>query len=517
MIYDLTRRFIQLTILFYSIASFSQDGLNLSLNSVYASTADAVYVKDKYAYVIGNTFDTTKIAVLVGKFYKINLETNIIEDSIEINSNPIEFDTRSTKLANINDTLHYFTYGEEWRDTMIDNQNVYTYYHHFKYSLSDGVWSNQTFPAYNEVGRQFLANKDAYISDSSIYLVGITTDFEINDADILLTKLDHHGKVIWNIELEYEIFHSVWRILENRKKEIIVSGLISDIAPDRRSGYRHPYLIKINAISGEVIKKFVLEQDSDIPKSLIEDPSGGYIIGAGNAEFQEGAVFPAITRIIKINEDLDSVEWEIELSDTLSYNFLWHLDNFTSLGNNEFLAVGVSDMIKPFSHDGRIVKFTGDGKLIFDKEIQHFSPRDDLEQRLTDVFPYKDGFIACGTVFAHTSDFIIPRQQGWIVYIDKNGNADISSTTSELEANDDGTVHVFPNPSNGNFTIEFNENIEEDLNYEIHTINGIKIQSDLISKGSKQHTVNMQASSIGVHVLSLYTSDRKVSKLLFLE
>jgi len=509
--------FLQLAFIIYSTTCHPQEGLNLRLNSTYASTSDAVYVDDKYAYTIGNTFDTTRIAVLIGKFYKINLETNTIEDSIEINSNPIEFDTRSTKLFNINDTLHYFTYGEEWRDTMIDNQNVYTYYHHFRYSLSDGEWTNETFPAYNEVGRQFLQNLDAYISDSSIYLIGITTDFEINDADILITKLDHRGKVIWNVEIENEIKHTVWRILEDRNNNIVFCGSQFEFSGNKKEGYKYLYVYKIDPITGEVNKKFTLEEDTSLPKAMIEDPNGGYIIGAGDAEFQEGAVFPAFTRIIKLNEDLDSVVWELVLSDTLSYNLFWHLDNFTSLGNNEFLAVGVSDMIKPFSHVGRIVKFTGDGELIFDKEIQHFSPKDDLEQRLTDVYPYKDGFIACGTIFSHTSDFIIPRQQGWIVYIDKNGNADISSTTSELEVNNDGTVHVFPNPSNGNFTIEFNENIKEDLNYEIHTINGIKIQSDLISKGSKQHTVNMQASSIGVHVLSFYMSDRKVSKLLFLE
>lgn len=445
------------------------------------------------------------IAVLVGKFYKINLETNTIEDSIEINSNPIEFDTRSTKLYNINDTLHYFTYGEEWRDTVIDNQNIYTHYHHFRYSLSDGSWQSETFPAFNEVGTQFLSNKDAYVSDSSIYLSSITTDFDINDADILLTKLNHFGEVEWNIELENEIFHSVWRILENRKEEVIISGLISNIAPDKRSGYRHLFIEKIDPNDGSTIKKLVIEADSDIPKSLIEDPNGGYIIGSGDAEFQEGARFPAITRILKINEDLDSIVWELPLSDTLSYSPLWHLDNFTSLGNNEFLAVGIADMIKPFSHVGRIVKFTGDGELIFDKEIQHFSPRDDLEQRLTDIAPYKDGFIACGTFLAYTSDFIIPRQQGWVVYIDGNGNADISSSTKFITI-DKGLVKVYPNPTNGRIFLEFEKEIKEDYYFNIYSIEGKEIQNGILTKGANESTIDLEASLSGTYIIKIRNS-----------
>lgn len=507
------RTCILFAIITYSLNCFSQTDLNLRLNSMFASTADAIYVDDKYAYVMGNTFDTTRLAILVGKFYKIDLEKSRIIDSFEINSNPIEFETRATKLYNIEDTLHYFTYGQERRDSVIDGQNNFTYFHHFKYSLADGVWTNETFPAFNEVGRQFLSNTDAYISDSSIYVANITTDFEINDSDVLLTKLDHFGKVEWNVELENEIFHSVQRILENNNDEVIISGLISDIAADKQSGYRHLFLEKINPNNGTVIKKIVIEEDSDIPKSLIEDPKGGYIIGSGDAVFQEGARFPAITRIIKINEDLDSIVWELPLSDTLSFNPFWHLDNFTSLGNNEFLAVGVADMIEPFSHLGRIIKFTGDGELIFDKEIQHFSPRNDLEQRLTDVAPYKDGFIACGTIFAYTSDFIIPRQHGWVVYIDKDGNTDISSATDFI-AVDKGVVKLYPNPTSNSVFLDFEEELLKNHSYEIFTLDGALVQSGIITAGTKRDRIELNVSQLGTYVVRISSSQTTFSKLL---
>lgn len=257
----------------------------------------------------------------------------------------------------------------------------------------------------------------------------------------------------------------------------------------------------------------VIENDSDIPKALIEDPSGGYIIGFGDAEFQEGARFPAITRILKINEDLDSIVWELPLSDTLSYNPFWHLDNFTSLVNNEFLAVGIVDMVKPFSHVGRIVKFTGDGELLFDKEIQHYTPRSNLEQRLTDIAPYKDGFIACGTILAYNNDFIIPRQHGWVVYIDDNGNTDISSAT-DLIIVDRGIVKVFPNPTNGRIFLEFEEEIKEDYYYNIYSIEGKNIQNGIPSKGANEFYIELETNHKGTYIIRLNNNDRSITKLV---
>ena len=160
------------------------------------------------------------------------------------------------------------------------------------------------------------------------------------------------------------------------------------------------YIYKVNSSDGAVQKKFLLREDTPVSRAILEDPEGGYIIGTGDAEFIEGGRYPAITQIIKLDENLDSIIWKLPLSETQSFNIFWHLEKFISLGNNEFLGIGVADMTTPFSHLGRIVKFTGDGELIFDKEIYNVESTPDLEQRLVDVVPYKDGFVAVGTLLA---------------------------------------------------------------------------------------------------------------------
>lgn len=490
-----------------------QEGLNLRLNSQYASTAEALFVDDNYAYVIGNTFDTTRIAIRVGIFYKINLESKMIEDSIVISKNPIEFDAISHVLHEANDTLHYFAYGEELRDTTIDNQNVYTHYHHFKYSLSSGEWNNKTFPAYNDKGRQFITHRDAYFTDSNIYASNRSFDFEVNSSDVLVTKLDYDGNVIWNNKMCNDVSQANAALLVDQEDHIIIGGYYFYISRDKRDGFHHLFLSKLDPSDGSIIDEIIIEEDVAIPRALIEDPNGGYIISAGDAEFQEGGRYPEIVQIIKINKELDSVVWNLRLSDTLSYSIFGHLEKFIFLGNNEFLAIGVSDMTKPFSHSGRIVKFTGDGELIFDKEIQHFDPRDNLEQRLTDIIPYKDGFIACGTILAFSDDFIIPRQQGWVVYIDGNGNTDISSST-DLITVDRGVVKVYPNPSSGRIFLEFEKEINNDLDYKIFSLDGIEISNGKICKGIKETNIDMHSSVPGSYILRLNNNDITITKLL---
>lgn len=496
--------------------SYSQEGLNLSLNSTHASSTSAIFVDDNKAYIMASTFDTTKIAVLKGIFYKINLESNTIEDSIEINTNPIGFDPRSSKLFRIADTLHYFAYGIEWRDTIVNNQNNFTFYHHFRYNLRDGTWSNNTFPAVDDVGYQFVRHSDAYITETNVYLANVCVDPETERGETLITKLSHTGEIDWNLKYEREILHGVRKILQDKNKDVLFCGSFFEISNDRRDGYNHLFVYKVDSEDGSIISKFTLDEDTTLPRAIIEDPNGGYIIESGDAEFLEGFRLPAITRILKIDENLDTIVWELPLSDSLSMNPFGHINNFTSLGNNEFLAVGVSDMIKPNSHVGRIVKFTGDGELIFDKEIQFYEPQDDLEQRLTDIVQYKDGFIACGTILSYTSDFIIPRQHGWVVYIDKNGNTDISSS-SELITVDKGIVKVFPNPTSTEIFLKFENELIEFSNYFIYSINGKIVQSGQLIKGMSEVNIPLNFSQKGSYILRIQRTDSSITKIFYVQ
>jgi len=109
--------------------------------------------------------------------------------------------------------------------------------------------------------------------------------------------------------------------------------------------------------------------------------------------------------------------------------------------------------------------------------------------------------------------FIIPRQHGWVVYIDGNGNTDISSAT-DLIIVDRGIVKVFPNPTNGRIFLEFEEEIKEDYYYNIYSIEGKNIQNGILSKGANESTIDLETKQSGTYIIKLRNSDRLITKLI---
>ncbi|MBM6498636.1 T9SS type A sorting domain-containing protein [Flavobacterium macrobrachii] len=73
---------------------------------------------------------------------------------------------------------------------------------------------------------------------------------------------------------------------------------------------------------------------------------------------------------------------------------------------------------------------------------------------------------------------------------------------------------IAPNPSNGEFELIFENEIPEDLNYEVYDIVGKQLFKNLIKKGVKSSFVNLQNYPQGMYLLHIKTGNTLIKKKL---
>ena len=90
--------------------------------------------------------------------------------------------------------------------------------------------------------------------------------------------------------------------------------------------------------------------------------------------------------------------------------------------------------------------------------------------------------------------------------------SDLLSTEIEEDLYVEFDVNVFPNPAGNLLTIDFAENLEEDISYSLTDISGKTLQNGSIEKGSQNTQLNVQPLAAGVYFLKLSNAEEETYK-----
>ena len=91
-------------------------------------------------------------------------------------------------------------------------------------------------------------------------------------------------------------------------------------------------------------------------------------------------------------------------------------------------------------------------------------------------------------------------------------------TTSLSEKGFEGNLHVFPNPGNGVFTIEFKDVKSGDYYIEITSILGKKVYSHYMKiNGFLDEKIDLSTFGKGVYLLQISNSEKSINKKIIIE
>ena len=107
---------------------------------------------------------------------------------------------------------------------------------------------------------------------------------------------------------------------------------------------------------------------------------------------------------------------------------------------------------------------------------------------------------------------------GWMVddlYIQKDPPVVQGIEFTELDKN----ISIYPNPTSGEFSIEFNDTWQGDVNCKITDIFGRSVYIDILDNNSSNssHKVDIKDSNSGVYIVQLVQGDKKTMKKIIKE
>ena len=96
--------------------------------------------------------------------------------------------------------------------------------------------------------------------------------------------------------------------------------------------------------------------------------------------------------------------------------------------------------------------------------------------------------------------------------------AEFTTTASISDLSETGAIIVYPNPNNGQFTIEFDNNYIGDLNIKIYSVTGSVIKELKINKalGKYSYDIDLGNIAVGTYYIGLSTSKGKVTKTIII-
>ena len=258
----------------------------------------------------------------------------------------------------------------------------------------------------------------------------------------------------------------------------------------------------------------------------LQTSDGGYIAAWGkDMSHTLYDTFPYPTSIYKF-DSLLNVEWEYVFIHRSAKQF----DNFRKVGEHEFLGVGVADYFAVtnndpapwFSHEGWIFLISDEGELIWERHI--FDSRYLGIAQIHDGIRTDDGYALVGMIDTVTQTNPIPCDDcdSWFLTLDENGCwngncntyiiIDSDSTSHTIVGTEDiiqeESLKVFPNPSDGIFTIEHEMSGKNTLL--VYDMTGNKIlEQNLYAKKS---IVNLQDLPTGMYIINVLNNKGQITK-----
>jgi len=326
-------------------------------------------------------------------------------------------------------------------------------------------------------------------SDGGYIICGTTKNFGAEWLDAWLFKIDEDGNEEWNATYgaeNYELFKQVFQTSDNG---YIASGFTSS---DFGNGDYDFYAVKTDETGNVIWENSYGTEVKDRAYSFLPLQNNNYLISGSylNAETNKFDI-----KLIEIEETNGNVIWEQTYQDTTDCN-----EPVTAIEttDNCILLTYTSNFIKvpPYpSTDLRILKINQNHEIIADTTFGG----NGSEQINCIRYTENNEYLLAGRTTSKGAGF----SDAWWV-----GITDLTAPPVRIETqNKNEQIHIYPNPSNGIFTIDISkcQNLEVSK-VEITNIKGETIYTSQFATPNLQ--LNFTNQPVGIYFIKIITENQ---------
>lgn len=375
-------------------------------------------------------------------------------------------------------------------------------------------------------------------SDGNLIILGdaLVTS---NDTDVLIYKIDTSGNVIWQYIYSTPLNESAKYIEQTTDGGYVAAGFQTDT-----SGYNNAFVVKIDASGNYLWERSIGGIDNDYASMIRQMPGGNLILTSDTRSFGAGGYDIMLT---KLDADGNTI-WEYTYGDSLNNGcqgiYYSSGDHFISYGETEIAPASPFDMfMEKIDTNGVSVwkKYYGstshtdacfsvcesfDGGYMLTGYSNSFNSGApiDLAVVKTDTagnYLWGRGYGNAGVDIGYQ---IIPSVDAGYYIVGKYYNVDLSDDeyyllhvdkdngglSSVWERGQESSFVIFPNPSNGNFSID--SGVEHgNERYIVYTIEGKKLMEIILPEAEHFKKVETPFSK-GIYIIEQIIENRTVSR-----
>jgi Secretion system C-terminal sorting domain len=255
-------------------------------------------------------------------------------------------------------------------------------------------------------------------------------------------------------------------------------------------------ITKIDSLGNVVFTKVFGESDEDDVGSISQTQDGGYIFGGGLKAVADGYRRPYAIRLDSLGDTL----WTSQFTPLTGFTPYGYFNKILELPDGSFIGTGFeyyTDSVVIARYHGLIIKMDANGNKLWHKEYNLLNGSGS-DHYLKDIRPTSDGgFICAGNIAPAFPD--TGSQDMWLLKIDSNGCVDTTCTLiSDIPQNkilEGGGLLIYPNPSNGLFTVQLPKGSIEG-NFRLIDITGKQVFQQSIKSSSTQVDVGKLSKGI---------------------
>jgi Secretion system C-terminal sorting domain len=398
------------------------------------------------------------------------------------------------KTDSIGDTVYTKLYGGAGPDGIYDlNQDIFGDYilgghtssfgagaHDFYLiktnTLGDTLWT-KTYGGSSADNFRSLVSLE--LSGINYVLVGETSGFGTGGTDILLVKISgFSGDTIWAKTFGGSKNDFAYGIYETQDLGLIIIGHTNSFGP----GGMNVYLIKIDFWGNIQWSKTYGGPGDEYGYSIRQTTDNGYIIVGSTNSFGAGS---KDVYLIKTDANGDTLWTKTYggLSDETGYAIQQTSDGgYIITGNSNSFGSGKKDIY--------VIKTDANGN----SGGCHEFPTNTLVNNVTTIETIPILTINSGTITSSSPTIVKTA-------IPSNSSACDTAVGIRSSIDDENRIQLFPNPTNGYFSILLNE-IFQKMNYTIFNLNGILIEQKKVSSTSSIN-IDLSQYSSGIYFINL--------------
>jgi hypothetical protein len=330
-------------------------------------------------------------------------------------------------------------------------------------------------------------------SDGNYMITGNTNYSGGLNYDALLLKIDSSGAILWTRNYggtHFESSHSVKQCLDGG---YIFAGQTLSYG----KGAGDVWVVKTNSIGDTLWTKTYGDTAADEASCILVNSDGTYVLVGETSSYGAGNID---VYFLKIGSTGNMI-WNKTYGGT--GKDLSHMIQHTADGG--YVIGAISRSFGWINPDMWIIKTDANGNSLWTKHYgSWYHDHCYVAKQTAD-----GGYIALG----HQED-ITGRLHVFFVKLNDTGNITPSAVT---EFSFDNSIIVYPNPSNGIFKIDFQDNIPVDAEIEIHNLLGQTIYSDKINQSNKNRIIDISEIESGIYFFSVISDSHKSTKKIILK